>query len=176
MSENVSSVSVQIDASPHMRFAGRFNPPETGITEVPIKVSGDGYCEVTADGLHIQGFKQNTRGRNLSNFLAVFCFVLLRVNLLLFFLGVALYAFYWCFVCNRQSETTGEVVELLIPWGNIPYVRANAKSNNLVIQVKKFRHQKTRYAGGLFFSPAGDKQVLLEALQGYGVRYKRLWG
>jgi hypothetical protein len=176
MSENISAVSVQIDASQPMLFAGRFNPPERGITEVPIKLIGDGYCEVTANGLHIQGFKQNTRGRNFSNCLAVLCIVLFRINLLMCLFVTIVYIAYWYFICSRQSETTGEVVELLIPWGNVPYVRANAKSDDLVIQVKKFRHQKTRYAGGLFFSPADDKQTLLEALQSHGVRYKRLWG
>ena len=157
-------------------FEGTFNPPIIGSREAPIKIAGSGFCDVTFDGLRIQGFKQ-TPIINSSQFVILFLIVLF---------GVAIIKALWSampawlvntlitapftmaiphFLKGQGTDHQGESIELLIPWDKISSARLDKVSGDLIIHIKKFRHQDERYEGALFFNPSDGSDSLLNALQ-----------
>ncbi len=153
-------------------FQGTFKPPVIGRQQVPIKITGSGYCDVTSDGLGIQGFKQTSKVNSSQLFILFFILFFglagLRAIwpempnwLMIIPFSVAIFPFTQSQGTDHQSEP----IELFIPWQYISDAKLDKDSMAVMICVKKFRHQNERYKGALFFDPLDGADSLLKALQ-----------
>lgn len=152
-------------------FSGTFAPPRIGFSSVPIRIIGDGSCELTTDGLWVRGFKdiRLTSDEAVKDCLWLFlCLVFTLAGLFIFlFAGFGLLVrLIYRFV---QQKVQGKPIELVIPWDRVSYIRGDAESGALVIHVKKLRSSQGSYKGELFFL-ANDPEAFLSGLMSYGIK------
>jgi hypothetical protein len=170
-------------------FEGTFKAPVMGLHEVPIKITGLGRCELTSDGLMIQGFKQmsNINSFQLGILFFAILFAICGIQALWTTMpswlknGSFMIPFLMTFIQFTKGQGTdhqGESIELFIPWEYILGVKLEKGLGQdldsiIIILVKKFRYHNDRYEGGLFFYPSNGIDPLLDALQDRGFQCKR---
>lgn len=160
-------------------FEGTFQPPVIGTDEIPIKINGLGKCELTAHGLHIQGYKHPPKVSSsllfILFFAAFFEIILLRVvwpdipkwlNLLPASVIIAPY------LRGQGNDHQGEPIELLIPWVYVNRVKVEKVSSAVMIRIKQYRYKNERYKGALYFHPAQGSESFLRALQEHYIHCK----
>ncbi|WP_299415280.1 hypothetical protein [Acaryochloris sp. IP29b_bin.148] len=160
-------------------FEGSFKPPVIGADEVPIKITGLGKCELTSDGLNIQGFKHTPKVSSsllfILFFVAFFGIILLRVvwpgiptwlNVLPLGVVVAPY------LRGQGSDHQDEPIELWVPWEYVAGAKLEKISPAVIIRIKKYRYKNECYKGALYFHPVNESDEFLKALQEHGVQCK----
>ena len=146
-----------------MRFDGQFVAPLVSPVHTPIAISGDGYCELTPDGLRVHGF------RSANSDLLVFG-GLVGFLVLLFIASVTLPQVSWnakiagvTFLAVtgglslRNRANTKRPIEFLVPWSSVRKVIVTESDVQILVK----RH---RPSGMLYFQPIGERDAFVESL------------
>jgi hypothetical protein len=162
-------------------FEGIFKPPVIGNDHIPIKITGSGACEVTLDGLKIQGYRQKNRVKSSILFISFFGLFfglaliqgVLKIEIPKVLWGLPFSVFIIPFISGSGNDHQGESIQLLIPWDKVSHAKFYKGLMCVGILIKKFRHQNEPYQGELFFAPSDAThgvESFLIALRAQGVK------
>lgn len=149
-------------------FAGTFKPPTISIQIPPIKIAGQGCCEIMSDGLKVQGFKQTPQMGSAQlaiSFLIIFFIGSFIGGIIGWSMKAAGVGLLYSAAQGKGTDHKGEKIELFIPWENVEKASLNQASSLVTIQVRNFRLQEKYYKkGALFFYTSKNADGLLSAV------------
>ncbi|NJM46086.1 MAG: hypothetical protein HC860_07815 [Alkalinema sp. RU_4_3] len=127
-------------------FDGMFKPPTISIQANPVKIAGSGCCEVTPDGLRIQGFKQTAQLGSTQlaiAFLVVFFIGHFIGGMIGWGMKAAGVGLLYSASKGQGTDHKGEKIDLLIPWENVAKASFNKASDVVTIQVANFEFRRS---------------------------------
>lgn len=136
-----------------------------GTTEKPILIGGPGRCELTDEGLVVEGFEVPSRGAlTLLAFGVFFCAAIgasihfgidAKIPAGIAIAGTLIVS---AALAKRGKGERGKPIAITFPWSNIKKVKV--ENEVAVVVVKKFDP-----SGGLHFLPQGPLQPFVEAVK-----------